>query len=305
MPWSGVWPAITTPFDARGAVDLDLLERHVRWLVASGCTGVVALGSLGETATLSWEEKIAIVTHARSAVGASARILVGVSAGSTEEAVRWAREAERRDVGGLMVLPPYVYRGDPRETALHFDAVLDAVSLPVMLYNNPVAYGTDVPPDEVIALAHRHRNLVAVKESSGDLRRLTALALYGSRPIDLFIGIDDQILEGLALGAHGWIAGLANALPVESVVLFERARAGRSDEARALYRWFLPLLRMDTEPKFVQLIKLVEEAVGVGSPRVRPPRQELSGPELEHTRALVRSVLSKRPELPRAPPQLP
>jgi 4-hydroxy-tetrahydrodipicolinate synthase len=302
MPWSGVWPAITTPFDAHGAVDLDLLERHVRWLVASGCSGVVALGSLAETAALSWEEKCAIVTRARAAVGSPDRILAGVSSGSTEEAVRWAREAERRDVGGLMVLPPYVYRGDPRETALHFAAVFEAVSLPAMLYNNPVVYGTDVPPDEILALARRHPNLVAVKESSGDLRRLTALALSASRPIDLFVGIDDQILEGLALGAHGWIAGLANALPAESVALFDRARAGRTEEARALYRWFLPLLRMDTELKFVQLIKLAEEAVGVGSPRVRPPRQELSGPELERARMLLRSVLSSRPELPSAPP---
>lgn len=302
MTWSGVWPAITTPFDTQGAVDLPRLERHVRWLLASGCAGVVVLGSLGETATLSHEERVAIATHAREAVGQRTRLLVGVSGASTRDAVRWAREAERLDAGGLMVLPPYIYRGDPRETDLHFDAILDAVSLPAMLYNNPVAYGTDVPPEQVLALAARHPNLVAVKESSGDLRRMTSLGLSVTSPIDLFVGIDDQIVEGILLGARGWIAGLANAFPVESVALFEHARAGRSEQARALYRWFLPLLRMDTEPKFVQLIKLAEEAVGQGSPRVRPPRQELEGIERERVSAIINAALSTRPALPRPPP---
>lgn len=302
MSWTGVWPAITTPFHTDGTVDLDHLERHVRWLLGAGCDGVVALGSLGETATLRVEEKRAIVARARTAVGDSGRLLVGVSAASTEEAVRWAQEVERMDVGGLMVLPPYIYHGDSRETALHFDAVLDAVPLRAMLYNNPVAYGTDVAPEEVLALAAKHSNLVAVKESSGDLRRLTTLALSAGAALDLFVGIDDQIVEGVALGARGWIAGLANALPVEAVELFSAARAGRAEEARALYRWFLPLLRMDAEPKFVQLVKFVEEAFGVGPARVRPPRRELSGAERDRADAVVRAALASRPALRAAPP---
>lgn len=302
MTWSGVWPAITTPFDEHGAVDLDRLGRHARWLLRAGCSGVVVLGSLGEATALSWEEKCAILARVRAALGSSRVVLSGVSAGSTEEAVRWAREAETRGAGGLMVLPPFVYRGDSREVQLHFDAVLRAVRLPAMLYNNPIVYGTDVSPEQVLALVERHPNLVAVKESSGDLRRFTELALGSARPVDLFVGIDDQILEGLALGAHGWIAGLANALPVESVALFELARKGRSEEALALYRWFLPLLRMDAETKFVQLIKLVEAAVGIGHAHVRPPRQELAGPDLAQVQALVRRILASRPNLPRPPP---
>lgn len=302
MSWKGVWPAVTTPFAANGTVDLGHLDRHVRWLLHAGCAGVVVLGSLGETATLSEEEKLGIVRTARSAVVDPHRLLVGVSAASTDDAVRWAGLLERESVGGLMVLPPYVYRGDARETGLHFDAVMDAVRLPVMLYNNPVAYGTDVPPEEVLSLARRHRNLIAVKESSGDLRRLTTLGLETVHPIDRFVGIDDQVVEGVALGATGWIAGLANALPTESVALFDLARSGRNEATRDLYRWFLPLLRMDTETKFVQLIKLVEQEVGVGSARVRPPRQELTGAERERAQSTIRSALAQRPDAPRSPP---
>lgn len=302
MTWSGVWPAITTPFDPNGRVDLTHMERHARWLLSAGCSGIVVLGSLGEAATLSWEEKGAIVSRVRDAVGSPERLLVGVASGSTQKAARWAREAAQRGAGGLMVLPPYVYRGDPRETELHFDTVLEATGLPAMLYNNPVAYGTDILPEQVLSLTERHANLVAIKESSGDLRRLTSLTLRLPRPLDLFVGIDDQIVEGVALGATGWVAGLANALPLESVELFRLAKEGRTEDLRSLYRWFLPLLRMDTEVKFVQLIKLVEEAAGVGSVRVRPPRQELGGIELERAQATIRSVLARRPPLPHPPP---
>jgi len=200
----------------------------------------------------------------------------------------------------LMVLPPYVYRGDWRETRTHFEAVIGATDLPCMLYNNPVAYGTDVVPEQLAELQASISNLVAVKESSTDVRRVTAIrALCGERLVVL-VGVDDAIVEGVAAGAVGWIAGLADALPAESVRLFDLARAGRHDEARVLYEWFLPLLRLDTVPKFVQLIKLVQQEVGMGSERVRPPRLPLAGAERDTALRVIREALLRRPREPGA-----
>jgi 4-hydroxy-tetrahydrodipicolinate synthase len=196
-----------------------------------------------------------------------------------------------------MVLPPYVYRGDWRETRSHFEAVIGATDLPCMLYNNPVAYGTDVVPGQIRDLAAALPNLAAVKESSTDVRRITAIrSLLGDR-LALLVGVDDLIVEGVEAGAEGWIAGLADALPEESVRLFDLARDGRVDEARALYDWFLPLLRLDTVPKFVQLIKLVQTETGLGSEPVRPPRLPLVGSEREEALTVIREALARRPHL--------
>jgi 4-hydroxy-tetrahydrodipicolinate synthase len=294
VTWNGVWPAVTTPFDPSMEVDLPFLARHVRWLLDSGCAGVVVLGSLGEAPALTADEKARVVETAVRTAG-RAPVLVGISAYWTAEAVRLARAAEGWGARGLMVLPPYVYHGDPREIRAHFSQVLRATGLPCMLYNNPIAYGTDVSPDDVEVLVRDHPNLVAVKESSGDVRRITDLGFRLGPRIDRFVGIDDQILEGMAAGATGWVAGLANALPRESVELFEAAHAGKRAEALARYRWFLPLLHLDAHPKFVQLIKLVQQEVGMGSARVRPPRLELHEGELESARRLIQAALSSRP----------
>jgi len=294
MKWQGVLPAITTPFDEELSIDYDFLATHVSALMGAGCAGVVALGSLGEAATLEFAEKVAILERCREALGPRAPLVAGIAALSTGEAVRLAREAERVGCDGLMVLPPYVYRGDDRETDAHFGSVIEATSLPCMLYNNPIAYGTDVSAERIAGLAERHSNLGAVKESSADVRRVTALrALVGDR-LALLVGVDDLILEGVAAGATGWVAGLVNAFPDESVRLFDLAMAGQSVEATALYEWFLPLLRLDTVPKFVQLIKLVQQEVGLGSERVRPPRLVLEGEERAATLALVRTALANR-----------
>ncbi len=194
-----------------------------------------------------------------------------------------------------MVLPPYVYQGDWAETQAHVGAVIDATPLSCILYNNPIAYGTDFLPEQIRALAERHANLHAVKESSGDVRRVTAIrALLGDR-LAIFVGLDDAIVEGVAAGARGWVAGLVNALPEESVLLFEHARAGRAAETRRLYEWFLPLLRLDTVPKFVQLIKLVQAEVGLGGERVRAPRLPIAGAEREMALAMIRERLASRP----------
>ena len=301
MNWHGVIPAITTPFTAGLTVDHEFLAEHARWMLSSGCTGVVGLGSLGEAATLAFDEKLAILRTLVEAAAGRTPVVSAISALSTAEAVRLAHAAADAGCSGLMVLPPYLYRGDWRETRAYMSSILSATPLSCMLYNNPVAYGTDFLPAQIHELADAHPNLHAVKESSTDVRRVAAIRALASTEIPerlrIFVGVDDAIVEGIAAGATGWIAGLVNAFPAESVALFDHALAGRTEQAFALYRWFLPLLRLDTVPKFVQLIKLVQEEVGHGSARVRPPRLELAGEELALTRKLVHDALSNRPAL--------
>lgn len=295
MKWNGVMPAITTGLDEEYQVDHAFLADHARWLIENGCTGIVALGSLGEGATLSSAEKTAVLKTFTAALGGKAPTVAAISALSTREAVALARDAEAAGCEGLMILPPYVYKGDWREMKAHVSAVLRATRLPAMLYNNPIAYGTDFVPEQIAELAVEHANLAAVKESSADVRRVTGIRALVADRLAIFVGVDDAILEGIAAGATGWIAGLADALPRESVDLFNHGMAGRTDQAAELYRWFLPLLRMDTVPKFVQLIKQVQQELGVGSARVRAPRMEVTGPELETVRNTVREAIKNRP----------
>jgi len=295
--WDGVLPAQTTPFDVRLQVDHEELAAHAHWMLDAGCTGIVPCGSLGESATLDPQEKLEIVGTLARAVAGRAPVIPGVAALSTADAVRFVRDAEERGAAGFMVLPPYVYSTDWREMHAHVAAVARATRLPWMLYNNPVAYRTDFLPHQVAQLADEFPHLQAVKESSADVRRVTALrALLGDR-LRILVGVDDAIVEGIQAGATGWIAGLVNAFPVESVALFEAARAGRHEEARRLYEWFLPLLRMDTVPKFVQLIKLAQHATGTGNARVRPPRLELDGVELREALDTLEHALAHRPAL--------
>ena len=291
--WAGVFTAITTPFTENLDVDHAFLGDHANWLIENGCAGIVALGSLGEAATLQFEEKVAIIATLRKALPKKVPVIAGIAGLSTAECVSLARRASDAGADGLMVLPPYVYRGDWRETEAHFSAVIGATKLSCMLYNNPIAYGTDVSAEQMSQLA-RHTNLHAVKESSGDVRRVTAIRERLGERLELFAGMDDMILESIPMGAKGWIAGLVNAFPAESVRLFEAGLAGRWPEARKVYEWFLPLLRLDTVPKFVQLIKLVQQEVGRGSERVRPPRLTLVGRERDETIALVRERIGSR-----------
>jgi 4-hydroxy-tetrahydrodipicolinate synthase len=292
MQWHGVIPAITTPFNEDLSVDHAFLAQHCKWLAENGCTGVVALGSLGEGATLTLTEKKQVLETCVKAIGDGAFVVAGVSSLSTAEAVLIAKLAESAGCHGLMVLPPYVYLGDWRETKAHVRAIFSATNLSAMLYNNPIAYTTDFVPAQVCELLQQHPNLHAIKESSADVRRVTALrALAGDR-LEILCGVDDAIVEAVSAGAVGWIAGLANAFPRESVELFELASRGNREEAFKLYRWFLPLLRMDIVPKFVQLIKLVQEEVGMGSQRVRPPRLVLTGEELAEAKKVIASALA-------------
>ena len=295
--WRGVIPAITTPFTADDAVDHAFLARHAKWMIDAGCTGIVPLGSLGEAATLGFEEKLAIVRTLVEALAGRAPVIAGIAALSTAEAVRLAKAAAQAGCGGLMVLPPYVYSTDWREMGAHVRAIIEATELPCMLYNNPVAYKTDFQPEQVAELAAAYPHLQAVKESSGDVRRFAALrALLGDR-LDLLVGMDDAIVEGAAMGATGWIAGLVNAFPQESVRLYQLATEEGADAAMALYKWFLPLLRLDTVPTFVQLIKLVQAQVGMGSEQVRAPRLPVAGAEREAALRVIEHALAHRPEL--------
>ena len=297
VKWAGVMPAITTPFTPEGTVDHGFLAAHARWMVDEGATGLVPLGSLGEGATLEHSEKLAILETLVAAVSDRVPVIPGISSLSTHGACRLAHEAKERGCRGLMVLPPYVHKGPWSEMEAHFRAVFEATDLECMLYNNPIAYGVDVTPPLIARFAERHANLKALKESSGDVRRVTAVrALLGDR-LAIFAGMDDMIVEAIAMGAKGWIAGLVNAFPRESVVLVQRALAGDFEGAFSLYRWFLPLLRMDTVPEFVQLIKLVQQEVGHGSERVRAPRQPVSGADREAALSVLREGLAHRPTL--------
>ena len=295
--WTGVFPAITTPFHPDLTVDHEALATHVTWLIDSGCVGIVALGSLGESATLTFAEKVQILETCVRAVGARVPIVAGIAGLSTTECVALAREAERVGCEGIMALPAYVYVSDWYETRAHYSAVIGATGLSCMLYNNPIAYRTDVTPVQLVELCAMHENLHATKESSGDVRRVTALKETLGDRLQIFAGMDDMIVEALPMGATGWIAGLVNALPEESVRVYELAAAGRFKEALALYHWFLPLLRLDTVPKFVQLIKLVQAEVGRGSAVVRPPRLELVGEELDDALAVIRRQLALRADV--------
>lgn len=302
MDWTGVMPAMTTPFDSNFAVDHAFLAQHSTWLLDNGCSGLVALGSLGEGATLEHAEKIAVLkTAVRAAEAKSAPVVAAVSSLSTRNAVQIAKEAEDAGCSGLMVLPPYIYATDWREMKAHIATVFAATKLSCMLYNNPISYTTDFVPTHVAELAAEHANFQAVKESSSDVRRVTAIrSLLGER-LAVFVGVDDMIVEGVSAGAVGWVAGLVNAFPAESVELFKLASAGKHEEAFALYRWFLPLLRMDTVPKLVQLIKWVQSETGTGLATVRAPRLEIIGDELAEARAILETALVKRPAVKSTP----
>ncbi len=295
MQWTGVMPAITTPFAEDGSIDHGFLAEHARWLVEHGSRAIVPLGSLGEGSCLSFSEKIDILSTCVTALGDSAPVVAGIASSTTAEAVDLARAAKEAGCQGLMVLPPYVYRSDWPEMRAHVSAIFRATDLSAMLYNNPIAYGTDFLPEHVEELANEHDNLDAMKESSGDARRISAVRERLQDKIALFAGLDDIIVECAHVGATGWIAGLVNALPKESMQLFDLSQKGPSEELDKLYQWFLPLLRLDTVPKFVQLIKLTQAEVGMGSERVRAPRCPLVGEEREQALDIIRTALRTRP----------
>lgn len=295
--WSGVFPAITTHLKRDGSLDLDGTARHLEALIQSGVAGIVMLGSLGENQSLEPEEKRAVIELAVRTVKGRVPVLSGVAETSTPAAIRYVRDGERLGLDGFMLMPAMIYKTpDPRETLAHFRAVARATGLPIMIYNNPISYTVDVTV-EMFAQLTGVKNIVAIKESSEDTRRLTDLRnAYGNR-FTLFAGVDDIVLESLMLGATGWVSGLTSVFPRESVALYTLATAGRYREALEIYRWFMPLLHLDTIPTLVQCIKLAEQIMGRGSEMVRAPRLRLEGAERAEVERLVQHAAASRPAL--------
>lgn len=294
--WRGVFPALMTEFEADESLDLEATARHIEAMLEAGCRGLVMLGTLGENTALSAAEKRQVIEMAVATVGGRVPVLSGVAEYTTPLACAYVRDIAALGADGAMVLPPMVYKTDPRETLAHFRTVAAASDLPIMVYNNPVSYGTDVSPAMFAQLAGAE-TIVAIKESSDDPRRLTDIVNACGERYTLFCGVDDIIVESVAVGAVGWVAGLVNAFPKESVRLFDLAVAGKLDEARALYRWFMPLLHLDTHPKLVQMIKLANAMTGLGAETVRAPRLTLEGAERADTQALIARAIETRPDL--------
>jgi len=295
--WSGVFPATTTQFTRDERLDVAATQNVVAALIEDGVDGVICMGTVGENCSLSAAEKRTVMAAVRETAGGRVPVLSGVAEYTTALAADYARDAENAGIDGLMLLPAMVYKSNRRETLHHYRTVAQATGLPIMVYNNPVSYGVDITVDMFGELSDM-TNLVAIKESSEDTRRLTDLQrAHGDRFV-LFAGVDDIVLESLMLGASGWVSGLTNAFPRESVALFAHAKAGRYAEALAIYRWFMPLLHLDTIPTLVQCIKLAEQLVGRGSEMVRAPRLCLTGEERSWVEDLVRDAVATRPRLP-------
>ena len=296
--WTGVFPAITTQMRKDGALDLDATAAHAEALIKSGVSGMIFLGSLGENQAMSGEEKRSVISAMIGAVNGRVPVLSGVAETSTAEAVRYTRDMEKLGADGVMVLPAMLYKGDPRETLTHFRTVAKSTGLPIMVYNNPISYANDLTPELFAELASE-KNCVALKESSGDVRRITDLRNTVGDRYAIFTGVDDLALEASILGIDGWVAGTGIAFPAENQYFWELTRRGEWDKAREIYRWFTPLLHLDVNTKFVQYIKLAVQECGLGSEWVRAPRLTLTGEERKRVLKIIHDGISKRPKIPK------
>jgi len=294
LNWRGVFPAATTQFAEDNALDIAATLRHLDVMIESGVHGLIMLGTVGEGCSVDFHEKLELLKATVDHVGRRVPVLTGVAEYTTAGACRYAEAAEDIGVDGLMLLPAMVYKSDPRETLVHFRAVASAVDLPIICYNNPVSYGVDITPEMFDELADEPR-FVAIKESSENCRRITDIKNRCGDRYALFCGVDDLALESIMLGAVGWVSGLVNAFPQENRMLWDLAMAGRFDEAVELYRWFTPLLHLDTHPKLVQYIKLAVAECGYGTETCRPPRLALVEPERSQILAIIRRAIKTRP----------
>lgn len=294
--WQGVFPAAVTHFHDDHSVNLDATITHLHQMIEGGIHGVVMLGTVGENCSLLYEEKLDVLRETVNAVDGKIPVLTGVAEYTTALACRFSQDAEKLGVDGLMVLPGMVYPSDTRETVTHFEAVAKSVGLPIMCYNNPHSYGVDIKPEVFLRMAEVE-NLVCIKESSGDPRRITDLVnVCGDRYV-LFCGVDDLAYESVLLGAVGWVSGLVNAFPKENRAIWDALMAGEHQKALEIYRWYTPLLHLDTHHKLVQYIKMCVQECGYGSELTRPPRLTVVGEEREAVLKIIRDAIATRPQL--------
>lgn len=298
LNWNGVFPACTTQLKKDQSLDLPATARHFEVLIESGVNGLIVCGSLGENQTLDPDEKRAVVRCAVETARGRVPVVSGVAESSTGAAIRYVRDVEQLGAVGVMVMPPMSYKGDPRESMTYLRAVAKGGGLPIMIYNNPLSYANDITPALFAELADEPK-FVAIKESSGDTRRITELHNAVGGRYAIFTGVDDLALESAILGIDGWVAGTGIAFPAENQHLWELMRRGDWDLAREIYRWFTPLLHLDTHPKFVQYIKLAVQETGLGKEWVRAPRLTLVGAERKAVLKIIHDGIANRPKLPK------
>ena len=296
VSWRGVFPAACTQFHSDESLNIPGTLKHLDAMLAAGVHGFVMMGSVGENTTLELSEKKDLLKATIEHVGKKVPVLTGVAEYTTAQACRWAAEAAKLGAHGLMVLPPMVYKGDDRETMTHFRTVAKATDLPIMIYNNPPAYKADITPEMFVELADEPK-FVCIKESSDNPRRITDIINLTKDRYVLFAGVDDLFLECVMLGAVGWISGLVNAFPAENRMIWDLVQAGKWTEAREIYRWYTPLLHLDTHPKLVQYIKLASAECGYGSELCRAPRLNLVGEERERILGIIRKAIATRPKI--------
>src|SRR5476651_164962 len=297
VSWSGVFPAVTTQFNDDFSVNLDATHQVINGLIRDGVSGLVMCGTVGENTSLNLAERVGILEMAKDAAKGRVPVIAGIAEFTSANALAMAKEVQRIGADGIMLMPALVYSSKPFETAAHYRTVASGMDLPVMVYNNPPVYKNDVTPDILISLADCD-NIVCFKDSSGDTRRFIDVRNQVGDRFVLFAGLDDVVLESIAVGAVGWVSGMSNAFPKEGETLFRLAKTGRFAEAIPLYEWFMPLLHLDARPDLVQCIKLCEAIMERGSALTRPPRLALPDVDRLYVEDLMQKALSNMPTLP-------
>ena len=293
--WEGVMPAITTQFDVKGNLDLDTFKINLSHQINAGVNGIILGGTLGEASTLTNQEKQELLAVTLGEVNGKIPVIMNIAEQATMEAIRLAQKAESEGADGLMLLPPMRYKATDEETVTYFSTIANATKLPIMIYNNPIDYKIEVTL-EMFAALESYKNITAVKESTRDITNITRMInRFGDR-FQILCGVDTIAMEALLMGANGWVAGLVDAFPEETVAIYSYCKQGELEKARSIFSWFLPLLELDISPQLVQNIKLCELATGMGTGHVRPPRLPLKGAELERVRSIIKTALDNRPK---------
>lgn len=293
--WEGVMPAITTQFDVKGNLDLNTFKINLSHQVNAGVNGIILGGTLGEASTLTNQEKQQLLAVTLVEVNGKIPVIMNIAEQATIEAIRLAQKAESEGADGLMLLPPMRYKATDEETVTYFSTIANATNLPIMIYNNPIDYKIEVTL-EMFAALESNKNITAVKESTRDITNITRMInRFGDR-FQILCGVDTIAMEALLMGANGWVAGLVDAFPEETVAIYSYCKQGELEKARSIFSWFLPLLELDISPQLVQNIKLCELATGMGTGHVRPPRLPLKGAELERVRSIIKTALDNRPK---------